>query len=173
MASQPNDVFPAHPNVANRHQGRTAVDRPCPGDFDEMFISLGRSPDGCEAHYQARRETVTRWLMERGKERLIEARAAYVADLRARGEWITRGTNMTSLRTINPVSIRASIRDGRRVDDSVAREAAHFLRTKRNAGLIVSRADEPATWWVGSRRMRAFELVDLAKLKGFDQFGAG
>lgn len=175
MASRPIDASPAiHDAAIHRDQGRRPADRrkplprDCPGDFDEMFVALGRSPDGCEAHYKCRRDTITRWLVERGKERLIEARAAYVAELRARGEWITRATNLITHRKINVVSIRASIRDERKVNPAVAREAAQFLRIKRNAGLMVSPADEPGTWWVGTRRLSAAAMVELARAKGFD-----
>jgi hypothetical protein len=41
-----------------------------------MFIEIGRN--ACEEHYRAARRTITRWLEECGKPRLIEARAEYV-----------------------------------------------------------------------------------------------
>lgn len=50
--------------------------RPCPNDFEAVFIRIGRL--ACEEHYEARRTTVTRWLEECGKDRLIALRSAHV-----------------------------------------------------------------------------------------------
>jgi hypothetical protein len=139
--------------------------RECPPDFELTFVSLGRFD--CEEHYRARRDTVTRWLIECGKVRLINARAAHVANLRAKGEWLTRGTNLIAHRKINIVSIRQSIRDTREVSDTVARHAAQHLRIMRNGGMTISPAGN-GEWWVGSRRLSAAQMVDLARGRGFD-----
>ena len=50
--------------------------RPCPRDFDEIVVRIGRL--ACQEHYHAGRATIDRWLEERGKARLIEARAERV-----------------------------------------------------------------------------------------------
>jgi hypothetical protein len=139
--------------------------RECPSDFDAMFVSLGRFD--CEEYYRARRDTITRWLTECGKVRLIKARATYVSEQRAKGEWLTRGTNLIAHRKINIVSIRQSIRDNREVSDAIARHAAQHLRIMRNGGMIVSPAGN-GEWWVGTRRLSAAQMLDLARGRGFD-----
>ena len=139
--------------------------RDCPADFDAVFVSVGRFD--CEEHYRARRDTITRWLVECGKERLIKARAAYVAEQRAKGEWMTRGTNLVAHRKINIVSIRQSIRDARPVHPDVARHAAHHLRIIRHGGMMVSPAGD-GEWWVGTKRLSAAQMLDLARNRGFD-----
>jgi hypothetical protein len=50
--------------------------RSCPDDFETTFVDIGRL--ACEEHYQARRTTITRWLCERGEDRLKRLRAAHV-----------------------------------------------------------------------------------------------
>ena len=139
--------------------------RDCPADFEAVFVNLGRFD--CEEHYRARRDTITRWLTERGKDRLIKARAAYVAEQRGRGEWLTRATNMIAHRKVNIVSIRRSIRDKRPVHPDIARHAAQHLRIMRNGGMIVSPAGD-GEWWVGTKRLSAAEMLDLARNRGFD-----
>jgi hypothetical protein len=123
--------------------------RNVPDDFDVIFVEQGRL--GCEAWYRARRDTITRWLTERGKARLIKARADYVAHQRAAGQWITRSTRMVDHREIEQrPTIRQTIRDRRKVSPNVARHAAQFLRTVRNGGFIVSMA-QSGDWRVGTR----------------------
>lgn len=138
--------------------------RPCPDDFDVIFVEKGR--EACTPWYRARRETVTRWLTERGKDRLISERAAYVASRRASGSWITRQTAMIAVRQVKVVRVQP-IRDKRKVTFTVARHAAQFLRINRNGGWTVSQAQD-GNWWVGSRRLSAAQMVDLATGKGFD-----
>ena len=58
--------------------GTTALYRPVPQDFDEMFIRLGWSSI-CD-HYACGWMTVTKWMAIRGRDRLREARAAYVRE---------------------------------------------------------------------------------------------
>jgi hypothetical protein len=130
-----------------------------------MFVEQGRV--GCEAWYRARRDTVTRWLVERGKTRLIEARAAFVAHLRANGQWITRSTRLVEVRATGQTPRLQAIRDRRKINPTLARHAAQFLRVTRHGGYIVSMA-QSGDWWVGSRRLSAAQMLDLARAKGFD-----
>lgn len=129
-----------------------------------MFVQIGRVD--CEEHYHARRSTIDRWLAECGKQRLIRARAAFVAQQRSKGEWITRQTRLVEHREIKRPSARETIRDKRKVNVLVARHAAQFLRVVRNGGFIVSPSGD-GCWWVGSRRLSAAQMVDFAKGKGF------
>jgi hypothetical protein len=138
--------------------------RSCPDDFDVIFVEQGR--DGCEAWYRARRETVTRWLEERGKVDLIAARKAYVSHQRKAGEWITRQTRMVTHQDVRPKRKTGPVRDKRTVSFTLARHAAQHLRIVRNGSFIVSPTGE-GDWWVGSRRLSAAQMVDLAKAKGF------
>jgi hypothetical protein len=140
--------------------------RECPGDFDAIFVEQGR--DWCESWYRASKKTVTRWLEERGKKRLIDARAAYVARQRANGQWMTRQTPLVEHRAIRAAcSPRQSIRDKRTVPVLVARHAAQHLRIIRHGGFIVSQAPN-GDWRVGTRLLSAAQMVDLARGKGFD-----
>jgi hypothetical protein len=54
--------------------------RPCPVDFDETFVAIGRLD--CEEHYRVGRGVIDHWLAERGKARLIAARIAFVRQVR-------------------------------------------------------------------------------------------
>lgn len=139
--------------------------RECPGDFEARFVELGRFD--CEEHYRARRDTITRWLLESGKSRLIKARAAFVAQQRAKGEWLTRSTRLIEHHEVKRPSIREAIRDRRKVNVIVARHAAQFLRIRRYGGMIVSPAGD-GEWWVGSRRLSAAQMLDEARSRGFD-----
>jgi hypothetical protein len=138
--------------------------RGCPDDFCVIFVEQGRV--GCEAWYRARRDTVTRWMVEQGKDKLIKARAAFVAHQRANGNWMTRQTPLVSHHEVRRPSIRESIRDRRKVNPVLARHAAQHLRIMRNGGMIVSPVGD-GEWWVGSKRLSSAQLVDLAKSKGF------
>lgn len=56
---------------------RTLVNpRPAPADFDEVFVTIGRL--AAQEHYRVGRLAINTWLEERGKQRLIDARAAFV-----------------------------------------------------------------------------------------------
>ena len=145
-------------------KGRAPL-RPCPGDFDAVFVEKGRLD--CEAHYRARRDTITRWLVECGKDRLIKARADHVARLRAAGEWMTRQTRLIEHREIAAPRPLQRVLDRRRVSITLARHAAQHLRVIRNGGFIVSPASD-GNWWVGSKRMSAAQMLDLAVRKGFE-----
>jgi hypothetical protein len=140
--------------------------RKVPDDFDVIFIEQGR--DGCEGWYRASRKTVNRWMAERGAKRLINARAAFVAHQRANGQWITRSTKLVENRAaVRRTPRLIAIRDRRKVNPVVARHAAQFLRISRNGGRIISQAQN-GDWWVGTRRLSAAQLLDLAVAKGFD-----
>jgi len=139
--------------------------RPCPDDFEVIFVEQGRV--GCEAWYRARRDTITRWLKEKGKDRLIKARAAYVAHQRANGQWLTRSSNLVEHRDVRSAGRSLPIRDKRKVDFTTARHAAQHLRVMRNGGYVVSPAPN-GDWRVGSRLLSAAQMVDLAKEKGFE-----
>src|SRR5690242_19228672 len=93
--------------------------RKCPDDFDVIFVEQGRL--GCEAWYRARRDTVTRWLEERGKVKLIRKRADFVAHQRANGQWLTRSSRLVEHREIGRPSRLEAIRDKRTVSVTLAR----------------------------------------------------
>jgi hypothetical protein len=128
--------------------------RPVPDDFEVVFVEQGRLE--CEAWYHARRTTVTRWLEECGKQRLIEKRATFVRHLRERGQKPKPGPSVTG------------IRDRRHVSRALAQRAANHLRCIRNGGWAVAPVSGNE-WLVGTRRRSAAELVDLAVAKGFDR----
>jgi hypothetical protein len=136
-----------------------------PDDFEVIFVEQGRI--GCEAWYRARRTTIDRWLDECGKDKLIKARAAYVAHQRAAGQWITRSTRLIENRPTGRTPRLQAIRDRRLINPTVARHAAQFLRIMRHGGFIISQAQN-GDWWVGSKRLSAAQMVDLARSKGFD-----
>jgi hypothetical protein len=139
--------------------------RACPDDFDVIFVEQGR--EACEPWYRASRKTVDRWLRERGIERLIKARAAYVAHQRAAGQWITRSTRMVEAQPVKRTPRLIAIRDRRKIHPTVVRHAAQFLRISRNGAYIISPAQN-GDWWLGTKRLSPAQLVDLAVSKGFD-----
>lgn len=58
--------------------------QPCaaPSDFEATFVEIGRL--ACQEHYFVGRTTITSWLTQLGKDRLIQLRADHVRQLRAR-----------------------------------------------------------------------------------------
>lgn len=138
--------------------------RKCPDDFEVIFVEQGRV--GCEAWYRARRSTVDRWLTKCGKVKLIERRAAYVSHQRAAGNWLTRSSSLVKT-TVRKAERVVTIRDRRKVSFTLARHAAQFLRTMRNGGWIVSPTPH-GDWWVGSKRLSAAQMLELACGRGFD-----
>lgn len=142
--------------------------RRCPDDFEVVFVEQGRLE--CEAWYRCRRTTVTRWLEECGKERLITRRKAFVSAMRKQGKWLTRASNMVEHRQPRK-TVREQISDSRRVSPRIARRAADYLRCVRNGGWIITHAAD-GNWRVGSRLRSPAELVDLAERKGFDLIAA-
>lgn len=133
--------------------------RKCPEDFDVVFVEIGRLD--CETFYRAARVTVDRWLLERGKERLIQLRANYVEHQR-------KIAKMRELPKIHAHDRSPNRRDRRRVSICVARQAAHFLRQMRNGGWRVSMIESGKEWFVGTRRMMAGQMLDMAVARGFD-----
>lgn len=135
--------------------------RPCPGDFSEVYVKVGRR--ACEEWYGAGFRAINRWLEECGKERLIALRAAFV---------LNRIKDARRRRTVADVArILAQaipVRDKRVISFTVARHAAHYLRVVRNGGFVVSKASN-GDWRVGTRRMSAAQMVDFAVTKGFDR----
>lgn len=144
------------------------IDRPIPADFEQTFIALGR--EQCAEHYRCRKTIITAWLDQAGKDRLIEARANYVQAMREQGRWLTRKDPLIA-RHQPRRTIAEQIRDQRQVPSTLARRAAHYLRSVRNGGWIVSQAPN-GDWWVGSRRRSPADLVDFAVSKGFDRVAA-
>lgn len=152
---------PARPEL----KGRPPL-RKCPDDFDVIYVEQGRL--GCESWYRAHKRTVTRWLVERGKARLIKARAAFVKHQRSQGKWLTRSTCMVQHRVTGLAARTQPVRDRRMVSGTLARHAAQHLRIARHGGFIVSQSSN-GDWRVGTRCLSAAQLVDLASSKGFDQ----
>lgn len=128
--------------------------RPVPDDFEVVFVEQGRLE--CEAWYRARRTTVTRWLEECGKQRLITKRAAFVKHLRQQSK------------APEPVRRPSPKRDRRRVSFALVHRAANFLRCVRNGGWVVAPMSD-GSWMVGTKRRSPAELVDMATQRGFDR----
>jgi hypothetical protein len=141
-----------------------ALPRHVPEGFEMFYIERGRL--ACEEHFKAARVLVNAWMRECGKQRMIKARAAYVARKRDESEWITRSSSLTH-REVKRPTIRETINDRRKVSFMVARQAAHHLRISRNGGMVVSPAGDNE-WWVGTRRLSAAQVLDLARERGFD-----
>jgi hypothetical protein len=134
--------------VTEAHSGH----RPCPADFDVIFVEKGRLE--CEAWYAASRMTVNRWLLERGKSRLVKLRADFIRHIR------------DERRT----PINAPSQPSAPIDEklyAIAKHAAHFLRVSRYGGWRVSPTDDGA-WFVGTVRKSSDELIAMAERQGFD-----
>lgn len=128
--------------------------RPCPDDFDIIFVERGRL--ACEDWYKASRLTVNRWLIERGKTRLINKRAEFVRYQREQ-EAATR-------------TIPAPHGDTAPIDDElheVAAEAASFLRITRYGGWTIT-SGPGGQWLVGTVHKTSDELIAMAERQGFD-----
>lgn len=124
--------------------------RPVPDDFDIIFVEQGRLE--CEVWYRASRVTVDRWLIERGKRRLIEARAEF---LRFQAER-SHGPAPAAPVECPPDPLH-----------SVASKAADFLRVSRYGGWTVTQ--NPAGGWrVGTVQKASGELIAMAERQGFD-----
>jgi hypothetical protein len=132
--------------------------RPCPEDFAVVFVQIGRLE--CEEHYQARRDTVTRWLNECGAAELIDQRWQQVLVNRA-----AKARQRQLRREVARMLHEAYPVDG--ISIEVAEAAAQHLRLTRNGGWPVSRAGD-GLWWVGTQRRTVEEMVAFAVRKGFD-----
>lgn len=139
--------------------------RAVPDDFEVVFVEQGRLE--CEAWYRASRITVTRWLGECGKKRLIAKRAAYVKHLRGEGKWLTRASNLVEHREMPKPRTQPEPSDKRKIPHELAVKAAHFMRCIRNGGWVVWHIGD-GIWVAGTRRFTGAELVDRAAQRGFD-----
>jgi hypothetical protein len=126
--------------------------RPCPEDFDVIFVEQGRVE--CETYYGASRLTVNRWLIERGKSRLIAKRAEFVRFQRDK---------------LHPEEVSVDVND-QPIDQelfAIAREAASFLRVSRYGGWTIT-ATPRGDWLVGTVHKTSDELIAMAERQGFD-----
>lgn len=133
--------------------------RSIPLDFEQVFVQIGRA--ACQEHYRAGRKAVTRWLKQRGEQRLIEARAAFVRT-RFMAERATRERLQLAQ---TPVS------DFRFVHPDLVDAAVAWLRNNYPGGWKVCPTGD-GDWWIGLTRSSAAEVVDLATRYGFDAEGA-
>jgi hypothetical protein len=101
--------------VGEAHAGHRA----CPDDFDVIFVEQGRLE--CEAWYRASRLTVNRWLLERGKSRLIKLRADFLRHQRDAGRPVVHDPDVD----LPPIDEALH---------AIAKQAAHFLRVSRYGG---------------------------------------
>jgi hypothetical protein len=129
--------------------------RPVPEDFDIVFVEQGRI--ACEAWYRASRITVNRWLLQRGKQRLIEERSKFVKHQRN----IAADASEQQPATVPPSDPFLSI----------ARMAAEHLRVSRYGGWIVSQCGTGG-WRVGTVYRSSEELIAMAERQGFDRQAA-
>jgi hypothetical protein len=140
-----------------------------PADFEIVFVEIGRID--CEVYYRAARITIDRWLDEVGKARLIELRAQFVAHQRKSLGPLRGGIREQTKKMLKaprpPRATSASARDRRKVSQCIARQAAHYLRARRNGGWIVSPAGD-SEWWIGTKRISAAQLLDMAIDRDFN-----
>lgn len=129
--------------------------RQCPPDFEVIFVELGRLE--CEVHFRARRTTVTRWLEESGKGKLIRKRAQFVKHQRQLAK-----SGKAKGRAVELGKV-----DRRKVNlDLVALAIAHLQRRENGGWVIVPNCSGYIT---GTRRRTAAEVVELAERKGFNR----
>lgn len=130
--------------------------RQCPDDFEIIFVEKGRL--ACEEHYGASRLTVNRWLIQRGKSRLINKRADFVRFQRDQQH------------PAPPERVREDLPFDE-VMFALAREAANFLRINRYGGWTIT-ATADHHWLVGTVRKTSDELLAMAERQGFDSEAA-
>jgi len=130
--------------------------RACPEDFDVVMVEQGRL--ACETWFGASRITVNRWLIQRGKKRLLDDRAAYVRHQR------NMAKSHAPLHADDPVSEIDMLLP-------IARQAAHHLRISRFGGYKVSQCEQGG-WFVGTVRKTSEELIVMAERVGFDRAAA-
>lgn len=118
-----------------------------------VFVEQGRLE--CEAWYRCRRTTVTRWLTERGKARLIKARADFVKHQRK----IRKGQPKPAA---NTPPIPPSKADPQMLELAIA-----YLQRRENGGWAV--VTHGCGYIVGTRYRSADELLAMAERKGFDR----
>jgi hypothetical protein len=141
---------------ALEHLGEAHAERrPVPDDFDVVFVEQGRV--ACETWYRASRLTENRWLIQRGKRRLIEERANFVKHQR----------NMAH----QPKPAGQPVSQEIDTYMPVARMAADFLRIRRNGGWMISMCDSGG-WRVGTVQRTSEQLIAMAVNQGFDRDAA-
>jgi hypothetical protein len=106
--SAPGRADLAHLNLPD---GTTRPYRPKPADFRAVYLDMGW--DGITEHYGTNWRVIRRWIEQEGREELIAARAAAVAEKRAerraekeRGE---RRRRYVLGRTLRPVGRRGRL----------------------------------------------------------------
>jgi hypothetical protein len=130
--------------------------RPCPPDFEVIFVELGRLE--CEAHFRARRTTVTRWLEESGKAKLIRKRAEFVRHQRM----VARAGKNGRAKPADQGKA-----DQRKVDLQLVALAIVYLQRRENGGWVI--VPNCTGYITGTRRRSAAEVVELAERKGFNR----
>lgn len=138
----------------NRQQALSPQSRPCPPDFEIVFIEQGRLE--CEPYFHARRTTVTRWLEECGKKRLLGLRAAFVKN--------QRQARKAKAKTTAP----APLADRRKVDPKLVALAIHHLQARQNGGWAIVPC-KCGNYIVGTVRRSPADVVAMAERKGFNR----
>lgn len=137
--------------------------RPKPDDFEVVFTERGRLE--CESYFRAGRNTITRWLKESGKARLLKLRRAYVKahrDYEVQERHRRKAQAKDQAEKEQRAHIEAEI-----IDPQVLALAARYLQMKQNGSWVVYEL-ECGLWMIGTRRRTPGELLDKAKGKGFD-----
>lgn len=127
--------------------------RACPDDFEIIFVEKGRLE--CESHYRARRTTVTRWLEETGKKRLLKKRASYVRYQR----------QLKKPKATKPKKLH---KPRRKIDPKLADMACRHLQSSAGGGWVAYRNDDDS-FIVGVNRMTPGKMLDMAISNGFDK----
>lgn len=127
--------------------------RPRPCDFDLVFVQIGRL--ACEEHFRASADTITRWLEEQGKDKLIADRKAFV-------HWRRRLSRREGIRYPHRKRGRPL-----RVPQPLLMEAVRYLKSKRPEGTVIAPAGE-GQWRIGTALFEPVELVAFAASLGFD-----
>jgi hypothetical protein len=135
-------------------KGLSWQSRPCPPDFEVVFVEQGRLE--CEAWFRARRTTITRWLEESGKARLLKKRAQFVKHQRG----IRKGGSKAQP--------DAKPKDRRRPDPKLVEIASRFLQSRPGGGWVVYLCT-CGNWMVGTHRRSPAEVIEMAERKGFDK----
>lgn len=128
--------------------------RPVPDDFKIVFVEQGRLT--CETWYRASRITVNRWLLQSGKQQLIEERSQFVKHQR------NMAHQPEPLPSATPAADPYLL---------IARMAAEHMRIGRYGGWLVSQC-ETGGWRVGTVYRSSEELIAMAERQGFDRQAA-
>ena len=134
-----------------------------PDDFEVAFVELGRVQ--CEIFYRAGRATISRWLTEAGKRRLLEQRKKFLkAQRSAEAEDRRKRRALCSGQLAPKVIGLAPLCD---TDEQILALAARWLQKRSSGGWVVY--ELPHGWWmVGTVRRSAGEMLAKAIGKGFD-----